>query len=266
MKKRVIFGIFVAVAVLASAACLIPIYLPESGTYPPQNEFHRVIALDPGSTISIENAVGDIEIRGWDKNEAEITAQDEWGRTYGRRAWIYGRDSSGPDVEVDKIENFLKIKTRISGREDTIRPVHYVLNVPRSVNLRDVRTRQGDIRIADLYGNVHVDVEEGDIIVENFSGSLDIFLGSGAVEAELLDMRADDEVKITVKEGPVTLFLQPEANVRLEATAANGTISGDFDLGQPLPAKKVKAQIGKPDAASVSISALNGIIRLTKIK
>jgi hypothetical protein len=76
MKKRVNLGIFVAVAVLASAACLIPIYLPESGTYPPQNEFHRVIALDPGSTISIENAVGDIEIRGWDKNEAEITAQD----------------------------------------------------------------------------------------------------------------------------------------------------------------------------------------------
>lgn len=266
MKKRVIFGIFVAVAVLASIACVIPIFLPESETYPPPNEFHRVIALDSGSTISIENAVGDIEIRGWDKNEAEITAGDEWGRTYGRRTWIYGRGSAGPEVEVDKIENFLKIKTRISGQEDAIRSVNYILNVPRSVNLKDVRTKQGNVKIADLYGDVHVDAEEGDITVENFSGSLDIFLESGAVEVELLDMRAGDDVKITVKEGPVTLFLQPEANVRLEATAVNGTISGDFDLGQPLPAKKVKAQIGKSDAATVSVAALNGIIRLTKSK
>jgi len=266
MKKETIFGILVVAGILASAACVIPLYLSEPNPYPQNQEFYRVIELDPAGTILIENSVGYIEVRGWDRNEVEITAQDEWGRMFGRRDWFYGwGGSSGPNVQVDKIENFVKIKTLISGKEDTLRPVRYYLNVPRSVNLKDIRNGQGDIRIADLYGSVRVELEEGDIKIENFSGSLDISLGKGVVEAELLDMRPDDDIKITVKEGPITLSLQPEVNARLDATAANGTITSDFDLGQALPAKKVKALIGKSEAAAISVTALNGIIRLRKI-
>jgi len=268
MKKTTVVGMIAAAAMLISSACLIPIYLPDSGDYPPRNEFHQVVALDPGGTISLDSSNGDIEIRGWDKNEVEITAEDDWSRAYSRRTWSTGWGGvSGPKIEVDKIENFVKIRTRISGREDEIRSVHFYLNVPRSVNLRDIRGKVGDILIADLYGKVRADLEDGNIKIENFSGSLDLSLGSGTVETEILDLRPDDDIRITVREGPVTLFLQPEVNARIEASAINGTVTAEFDLGQPLPAKKVSGLIGaKTEAAAVSVTALNGNIRLNKVK
>ena len=268
MKKTTKLGMIAAAAILSAAACFIPIYLPDSGSSEPRNEFHRVVALDPGGAISLDNANGDIEIRGWDKNEVEITAEDEWGRAYGRGTWSNGwGGASGPKIEVDKIENYVKIRTRISGREDEIRSVHYYLNVPRSVDLRDVRGKEGDILIADLYGKVRADLEDGNIKIENFSGSLDLSLGTGTVEAEILDLRPDDEIRITVKEGPVTLLLQPDINARLDLSAANGAITAEFDLGQTLPDKKVKGLIGaRTDAAAVSVTALDGNIRLNKAK
>ena len=268
MKKTTVVGTIAAAAMLISSACLIPIYLPDSGGYSPRNEFHQVVALDPGGTISVENSNGDIEIRGWDKNEVEITAEDDWSRTFGRRTWSIGwGGASGPKVDVETIENFVKIRTRISGREDEIRSVHFYLNVPRSVNLRDVRGKVGDILISDLYGKVRADLEDGNIKIENFSGSLDLSLGSGTVEAEMLDLRPDDDIRVTVREGPVTLVLQPEVNARIEASAPYGTVTAEFDLGQPLPAKKISGLIGaKTEAAAVSVTALNGNIRLNKVK
>lgn len=268
MKKTTILGMLAAAVMLSSAACFIPIYLPDSGSDQSRNEFHQVVALDPGGAISLDNADGDIEIRGWDKNEVEITAEDDWSRTYGRRSWSTGwGGASRPKIEVDKIEKFVKIRTRISGREDEIRSVHFYLNVPRSVDLRNVRGKAGDILIADLYGKVRADLEDGNIKIENFSGSLDLSLETGTVEAEILDLRPDDEVRITVKEGPVTLLLQPEVNARIEASAANGTVTAEFDLGQTLPAKKVSGLIGaQAGAATVSVTALNGNIRLNKVK
>ena len=102
MKKTTVLGIIGAALVFSSAACFIPLYLPDSGDNPPRNEFHQVIALDPGGSISLDNASGDIEIRGWDKNEVEITAEDDWNRAYGRRSWFSGRGgTSGPKVVVD---------------------------------------------------------------------------------------------------------------------------------------------------------------------
>ena len=269
MRKTTTLGIAALAVVLASAACFIPIYLPDSGSEQPRNEFHQVVALEPGGAVSLENYSGDIEIRGWDRNEVEITAEDDWNRAYGRRTWFsgWGSGSSTPEIEVDKIENYVKIRNRISGREDEIRTVHFTVHVPRSVDLRDVRSRDGSILIADLYGRIQADLEDGDIKVENFSGSLDLSLGSGTVEAEVLDLRPDDSVRIHAKEGPVTLFLQPEANARIEASAVNGAVTAEFDLGQPLPAKKVSAKIGAAaDAASVSVTALDGNIALNKVK
>jgi DUF4097 and DUF4098 domain-containing protein YvlB len=133
------------------------------------------------------------------------------------------------------------------------------------VNLKDVRNELGDIRIVDIYGKVRVNLEEGIIKVENFSGSLDLSLVRGSVEAELLDVRKDDNVRITTREGDITLYLQPDVNVKIEAATGNGGISSDFDLGLPLPSKKVSARLGSLEEAVVSLSALIGNIRLKKI-
>jgi len=264
---RVLCALGLAIVLLIAAACIIPVFFdPESGAWTPSlQKFHRVVSLGPGGTLSLENSIGDVEIRGWDQEDVEITAEEGRGDDRGRRSWAYyGTGGRRPQVQVDQFDRLIKIKAG-SPEEENARPVHFVINVPHSINLTDIRINRGHVQIADVYGSVRVELDEGDIAVENFSGSLDVSLVRGSAEVEVLDLRKDDEVRITTKEGDITLFLQPEVNVRLEATASNGEISSDFELGQELPAKKVSAQIGRAEAA-VLLMALNGDIRLEKIK
>jgi hypothetical protein len=264
---RVLCALGLAFVILFAAACIIPVFFdPESGTWTPSlQKFHRVVSLGPGGTLSLENANGDVEIRGWDQEDVEITAEEDRGDNRERRRWrYYGMGDAQPHVQVDQFDQMIKIKAG-SPEEENARPVHFVINVPHSINLTDIRINRGQVHIADVYGSARVELDEGDITLENFSGSLDLSLVRGSAEVEVLDLRKDDEVRITTKEGDITLFLQPEVSVRLEATASNGEISSEFDLGQQLPTKKVSAQIGRAEAAAF-LMALNGDIRLKKIK
>ena len=222
----------------------------------------------PGSrgAVSLENETGYIEIRGWDQKRVEITAEENGFPAFGPRMWFSHGSMSAPCVEVDTFDNFVKIATRATSRETIVRPVHYSLRVPHSVILRTISNKEGDLRIADVYGEIRAEIARGDIRVENCSGSLDLSLDQGSVEAELLDVHPDDEIKITVQEGDITLFLQPEANIAIEAVAPTGRFSSEFDLGQPSTDRRIQTRIGKAEGATASLTTLNGNISLKKTK
>lgn len=268
MRKKIVFlafPFFLSFFLLLS--CIIPVvYYPGQERLPSSwSKFYKVISLNPGGTISLENYYGDIEILGWDKDEVEVLAEEGRGGYYRGYVRFYGLGSPRLKIDLDKFDNFLKIKTPDLGEMNDVRTIHYFLNVPRSIHLKDIRNKSGDIVISDLYGQINIDQEEGDVKIENYSGSCEISLKSGSVQAEFLDLRKEDEIRITLQEGDMTLFFQPEASFRLEASAPNGNISSEFDLGQLLPAKRISAQTS--DGKSIlSLTSFNGDIILKKIK
>jgi len=266
MKKTMALGCVAAAAVLALGACIFPISWPD--TEPSDGRFGaftRIVALEPGGTLQLDNVLGDIEIRGWDKPEVEITAEEDWGIPFRGRIWVPGRRIGTPDVEVETVDRVVKIRARLPEREQEIRSLHFSLNVPRSVNLDGIRAKEGDVTIADIYGKVRVEVERGRIQVENFSGSLDLTVGRGSVDAEVLDVRPDDVLKIVARNGDISLLLPGDAAVRVEA-AAGGAITSEFDLGRELPARKADGRIGAGEGAALTLSAPQGNIRLLKAK
>jgi hypothetical protein len=258
-------GILLAgILLFSSAACLL--YLPDADWSSPSRVFQQNVSLDPGGAVSLENETGYIEIRGWDQKSVEITAEENGFPAFGRRMWFSQGSMSTPRVEVDTLDNFVKIVTRATSRETIVRPVHYSLRVPHSVILRTVSNKEGDLRIADVYGEIRAEIERGDIRIENCSGSLDLSLDQGAIEAEILDVQPDDEIKVTVREGDITLFLQPEANIAIEAAALRGRFSSEFDPGRPLTGRKIQTRIGKSEGATASLTTLSGNISLKKIR
>jgi hypothetical protein len=94
---------------------------------------------------------------------------------------------------------------------------------------------------------------------------VDIALGSGSVEAELLDIRPEDEVRIKTEQGDIMLYLEPGVEAQVEADAPDGEVSSDFDLKQPLPAKTVSVRLGE-GKASILLSALHGVIKIKKVE
>jgi len=62
---------------MIGASCIIPfVYYPVGGDWTPRLQtFHKILSLSPGGTISLDSVNGDIDIRGWDREEVEITAE-----------------------------------------------------------------------------------------------------------------------------------------------------------------------------------------------
>ncbi|MFQ6083676.1 MAG: DUF4097 domain-containing protein [Candidatus Aminicenantia bacterium] len=230
----------------------------------PINEFHKIIYLDPGGTISLENINGNIEIHGWDKEEVEIFAEKIIPRGYERRVYWLWKNYSQPKVHLDKFENFIKIKTQFTGKNQEENIVDYYLKVPRPIELKDISNTNGDIFISDLYGEAIINLINGKVEVENFSGSLSASTANGSIKASLYDLREEDQIRLTTKQGNITIYLQPEVNAQIEAKTSNGTISSEFDLNQTLPAEKISSKIGQ-GGVLISLSTLNGNIKIKKL-
>jgi hypothetical protein len=265
MKRTLALSMLAALAALASA-CIFPLNWPGSDEPQSRGEvFYRVVALEPGGTLQLENVMGDIEIRGWDRSEVEISVEEDEDAPFRGRVWLSGRRPSVTPIEVDSAGPVVKIRADLPERERDVRSLHFYVSVPRSVNLDTIRGKEGDVTIADLYGKARVQIERGRVQIDNFSGSLDLAVGRGSVKAEVLDMRSDDTVVISAAEGDITLFLAEDAAARLKASAG-GTVTSEFDLGRTLPARSVEARIGRDPAASIDLSAPKGSIRLLKSK
>jgi hypothetical protein len=268
MKRIVAGSAVIGLIAAVSVACVIPLTLHEDPWWGRSGSvFRRTVPLEPGSELLVENKTGDVEILGWDRPEVEVTAEEGWGRLarpgFGLGGW--GR-AAGPDIGIDRIENLLKIVARTDSRVDTGRPVNFSVNVPRSISIQSLDMEAGDLVLADLYGKIKADVGEGNVRISNFSGSVDLLVGRGRVEVELLDLRSEDAVLLTVREGDLTVYLQPEARAKIEATASNGEVTSEFDIGAALPAKKVTGAVGPAGGATLSLIAFRGDIHLKRTR
>ncbi len=267
MKRNFPFVCPLILVFVFSISCVVALvdYPGISPRYPTE-QFQKSIPLKSGGTLSLINGDGPIEIFGWDREEVEIFAETVLPGWQERRIRVFSRGHFRPRVDVDTFEDFVKIRTRLSSDETVRQEVRYELNVPQSIFLKEVVGRRGDIRIADLYGEAFIELEEGEVRVENFSGSLTASVVRGSVILELYDLRVEDEIMVTAEDGDITVYLQPEVEARVEARAPNGNISSEFDLRLPLPAKEVSGQIKGEKGAFLSLNASSGDIQIRKIE
>ena len=224
--------------------------------------FEKTLPWPEKGGLSVFHLDGDIEIRGWDRAEVEIVLEaDRW---IGRRGPFGGR-SGRPRVETQTgTDGGLVLKTVWEGDERAVAPCHYFIRAPRSLDLRDVRTGRGSILIADLYGRAAVQIQSGDLKVENFSGALKAQVWRGRIEAELLDLRGEDEVDLTARAGDLTLYLEKDTAARVEAEASNG-IASELDLRAPAGAKQISAALGQ-GGPLLRLKALAGRIALKTVR
>lgn len=267
MRPTFPFLWLLTIVILISMSCVVTLvdYPGVSSRYPAV-QLHRNVSLKPGGTLSLINGDGQIEIYGWDRDEVEIYAESVFPEWRERRIRFFSLGRFKPRVDVDKFEDFVKIKTRLPSDEPIRYGVDYELNVPRSVFLKEVVGKRGDVWIADLYGGAFIEVEEGEIHVENFSGSLTVSVIKGSVNLELFDLRSEDEIRVTTDQGNITVYLQPEVEAQVEARAPSGSISSEFDLRVPLPAKEVSSQIKGEEGSFIFLEASDGDIQIRKIK
>lgn len=264
MKK--IAPALLAVWAAVSASCVIPIYVDEGSRWNRLQEgFRQTAAFAAGGVLRVDNAFGNIIIRGWDHDEIEVTAEETWDESSGIASRALQRSEIIPRVDIETADQTVTIKAQ--PRDEVFagdRTVHLLIRVPHHVVLRSVTARRGRIALAGLYGEARLRLEDGDIRVENYSGGLDAELNRGAIKAELIDLRNEDAVRLVLNEGPVEISLESDFSGRLEADAAEGTVVCDFVVDPVVEKKRVSGTIGTGEGALIIVSARRGNVSIRK--
>ena len=134
-----------------------------------------------------------------------------------------------------------------------------------SVVLTGIRLSEGDLTVSDIFGKLEASVDQGGLLVENFSGAVDVTVGTGDADVEVLDLREEDTITITSRRGDIVLRLESGVGAIVEADAPRGRVRSDFDLGVELPAATVKGWIGE-GGPNIILRAPNGRVEIVKIK
>ncbi len=262
MKKFVLF--LIGLSMLFYGSCFyIRVDYPNERGKTPLEEFHKNIPLSPGGTLSLRNGNGNVEIHGWETEELNVYAEKMIQLPDRAKLYVFPRKDFAPGIVFDKFEDFIKIRTKNISEENEASFVDYYIDVPHSINLKDIVVRRGNITINEVYGDAFLDLTEGDIVVENFSGSLTASVIQGSVMASLFDLREEDEIIIDSREGDITLSLQENANARFVVVCPEGDISSDFDLDLPADEKEIDTQSGE-NGPRISLSASRGNVRIKK--
>ncbi len=263
MKKIALFPVLFSIFLL-SACFYIRVDYPLDRGRAPIEDYRNNVPLSPGGTLSLENLNGNVEIHGWDQEELAVYAEKTIQLPDRTRFYVFPRGNLAPGIVFDKFENFVKIRTKADPENDVEGYVDYYIDVPHSINLKDIMVGTGNITVTEVYGEAYLDLVDGDIRVENFSGSLSASVGRGAVSASLFDLREEDEIILLSREGDVTLELQEDASARIEAVFPEGAIISDFEFDAPPENKKIDIQLGE-GGPKIFLTALRGDIRINKI-
>ena len=256
-----------AVLAFSSSACVIAVVdrSSEGQSRPIHSEYHKSLDLESGGVINLENSNGDIEISGWTEDRVDVTAYRRRDLPSKAGLYFWGNRFSPADIQMKRTGEAIRIKTKEEGYEEDGSIVHYILKVPRSVRLDRISNGRGNILISDVYGQAVVNAKEGRVGIENYSGSLEVRLERGSVEAEVLDLRPVDSVRISVDRGDIVIYLEPGIAARFSLEAPSGNISSEIDLNQPLPARKVSSTTGD-GGVSLELTALQGDIKIRKVE
>jgi hypothetical protein len=210
---------------------------------------------DDVEQVVIDNRLGNVSVRGWDRNEVQITAQKR-----AASAEILGRLR----VHVTKYDDGrMAIDTRVKFQSgELVLPlgssrVDLVIDAPRGVRL-GARTWAGDLSAAGLRGGARLEIDAGHIDVRDVTGA--IVTKGRRSDQSITEIRGD--VDVDDIEGEVVLArIQGE---RVAARILRGTVRAEHILARTISLStmigRVEFVLGEGDAVEVRARAHGGHI------
>jgi len=231
-----------------SAAALV--FAGDSSRY--REDFHYSYPQTAGGRLTLENFNGSVEITGWDQNTVDVS-----GAKY---------------AESQQLLNSIRIEASSSGnavRVKTVRPefdhhgnmgAKYVIHVPRQIELEDIQSSNGSLRVEEIQGNAHLATSNGSVHLGRIQGNVDAHSSNGSIEVN--DVKGN--VNFRTSNGGVHADNVAGA---FEAETSNGGIRvhlRDTEAGRPIRLSTsnggIDLQVDSPRQNDVVASTSNGPI------
>lgn len=223
--------------------------------------------VDSGGTIYIDMDHGNVEIEVGSSDEVRIEVERHADvRDDDDAEWLLERH----ELEMDQRGDNVTLVSRFDrddrrwGRDRNRLRIDVVIEIPErynidfttgagNVTIQDVegdiagRTGAGNIEIEDVDGEVDVSTGAGNVSVEGGEGRMDVSTGAGNVELEgvigqvrartgagnviaEISRQPDGDSRLESGAGNVTVYLEDNVGVFVDAHAAMGSASTDFSL------------------------------------
>lgn len=207
--------------------------------------------LDPRGSVSIENVMGRIEVRVWDKPEVHIGG------------------SLGDGVERFEIEgdrNRLDIEVKYPNNSRNSEPTTLLLKVPTLASL-DIDGVAVDIDVAGTAGaTLDVDSVSGNVVVVGAPGQADLESVSGNVHATI----NTNNVSVQSVSGDVTLRGRLKGEVEAESVSGDLEIDSRGERLRSVSASSVSGDMtirgALADGGKISTESVSGDIDITMPK
>jgi len=245
MKRATLSGL----VLLAMTALL----SPAAQARPEERVWSATYALEPGGTVQVANVQGSITVEGWDRSEVEVTAVQRATSTEGGE----------PVVGVDRGPNWISLRTLYPADGSAPVQVDYYLRVPRQVELDELLTVNGRVRVRDVDGRVVARTLNGDIEQERISGSVVARALNGSVRLALRALPGRGaELSLETVNGDLLVLLPPRTNADLELSTVAGRIENQLVLAASDSGESVRrVQLGR-GGPTMRLRTVRGNIRL----
>ena len=249
-------------------------------------------------TVSVENRNGSISLQAWDKSEIQLKATKRvkgWGldqsekilkelqvepihegetltiRTVWPNHWSWRGRSASVQYEI-KLPRRMNVKTTSSnGRvfasglegKQQYSSINGKIQVHGSKGPLEAEIVNGAVEIDGASGVIEAQAKNGSIRIQNMQGRLRANTTNGSVRASF-STPPDGEVVLNTTNGSVRLTLPSQTHADVVARTVNGSIATDFPLTvQGEIGKKLKGKLGE-GGPPITISTVNGSIRISK--
>jgi len=170
-----------------------------------KKDFHETFDVSRGMRLRIQHGDGDVDIQSWDKDVVDIEVH------YHADVTAVGWGSRDSDFTVDFSHrgDLVSVTGRELGRRGfrigffSSHRYEYTYTVRGPAYLRlELEGDDGDIRIADWEGDLECELDDGDVLLENYRAErLSLELDDGDFEARGLE----GELFLTMDDGDVLL-------------------------------------------------------------
>ncbi|MGE0042877.1 MAG: hypothetical protein AB7V01_16990 [Vicinamibacterales bacterium] len=183
----------------------------------------RLLPLPPGRTLALDVTVGDVDIEGWDRPEAQIVIERRGpGDEALQKLPIEVKETPGA-VTVSVVQ--------ADGATDPALRSRVRLRLPAGARLEHIRIFEGTLAIEDFSGDVRADVRRGDITATRLGGTARFETGIGDVVVKAPRLEAGGLLHLRTFNGDVRLsFDGAPPDARIMALALSGTIESDIPL------------------------------------
>lgn len=171
-------------------------------------------------------------------------------------------------VNIDTLDNYILLTTEIEKKgEDGIfnidreQRVDFEIKVPHNLSI-EVENRNGTISLTNLDNDVMLDITNGEVSVDNYTGLLECETINGDFTGHIDSTRG---INISTVNGSVSLYLNSTISARLRAESVSSKITeNNLSVKDAIRDKgMLKGKIGTgDDNVDIKIETVNGRIKL----